>query len=138
MAHQLRERDAEEHARLRAGDAREEIFPPHAGIDDHGHGAELEEREGRGDERQSLPHHHEDTVALPHPLPPEQLHPGVDLGVELAEGQREVIDASVTGASARDLDRRPVGLACRHERQVSGNIGGFVHDEITLPRRFVI
>ena len=66
VAHDLGERNAEQHAGLRAGDAGEEIFPAHAGIDDDGHGAELEEREGRGDERQALADHHEHAVAAPH------------------------------------------------------------------------
>ena len=129
MAHDLRPRDAEEHPGLRAGDAGQKTFPPHAGIDDHGHGAEFEEGEGGGDQRQALADQHEDAVAALDALALEPRAPGLDLGLEFGEGKYQVVNGAGGGAAARNFHRRMIRLARRHQRQVAGDVGGRGHEQ---------
>src|SRR5690606_33268231 len=56
--------------------------------------------------------------------------PRVDLGIEFAKCKREVINATVSGASARDFQGGPVGLADRHQRQMTRDVGGVRHDSL--------
>src|SRR6478735_1927408 len=63
LAHHWRERDAEEDPRFRASNASEEVFPAHARVDDDRHGAELEQREHGGDQRQALTNHDQDAIS---------------------------------------------------------------------------
>ena len=74
-ADELGERDAEQHPGPGAGHAGEEVAQAHAGIDHHRHGAELEKRKGRGDERQALPHHDERAIAGAHARGPTAARP---------------------------------------------------------------
>jgi hypothetical protein len=115
MAHHLRQRDAEEGAGLRARDAGEKVFPSHAGIDDHGHRAELEEGESGGDQRQALAHHDQHAVAWADAARGEFRGPRIHFLIEFVEREREIVDPSVGGPSPRHFDRRPVRLTRRHQ-----------------------
>ena len=100
MTEQLGEGKPQQHAGSRTRDAREEVFPAHARVNDHRYGAELEEREGGGDQRQALADHHEDAVAALHALALEPDDPRIDLGAEFGEGKRQVVNGAGGGAAA--------------------------------------
>lgn len=117
------ERDAEEGAGARAGDAGEEAFQAHAGVDHDGHGAVGEQGEGGGDERQAGAHHDEHAVATTDAAGGEFGLPGGDLGGEFGEGQREVVDVAGARAAARDLERGGVRLPRGHGGEVAGDVG---------------
>ena len=129
MTEQLGEGKPQQHAGSRTRDAREEVFPAHARVNDHRYGAELEEREGGGDQRQALADHHEDAVAALHALALEPDDPRIDLGAEFGEGKRQVVNGAGGGAAARDFHRRIIRLARRHQRQVAGDVGGLGHEQ---------
>ena len=138
MAHDLREGDAEQDAGLGAGDAGEEVLPAHAGVDDDRHGAEFEQGEGGGDERQALAHHHEHAVTGAHALAGEMGDPGIHFGVEFAEREREVVDAAIGRPAPGNLDRGCVRLAGRHQGQVPGDVGGLAHRGISGGLSYII
>ena len=123
-ADDLGPRDAHQDAGQGAGDAGEEVTPTHAGVDHHGNGAEFEQSEGRGDERQPLAHHDQRAVAGPYTTSSESGAPGVHLGVEFGEAEDEVVDVAGARAAAGHLDGRLIGLACRHQRQMARDVGG--------------
>ncbi len=63
MADEARGRNADEGAGARARNAGEEVFQAHARVDDNGDGAEAEECERGGDEREALAHQDERAIA---------------------------------------------------------------------------
>ena len=102
-ADDLRERDADEGAGARARDAGEESFQAHPRVDDHGHCANFEEREGGGDERQALADHLEGAVAALDAGGVEARLPRGDFGVEFGEGEGKIVDVARARATARDF-----------------------------------
>ncbi len=123
MAEHAGEWDADERGGARAGDAGEEVFQAHAGVDDDGHRAEGKQGEGGGDERQALAHHEERAVTGPDAGGGKAGLPRGDLGGEFGESEREVIDVAGGGAAAGDFEGGCRGLRGGHEPEVAGDIG---------------
>ena len=123
MTHGLRHQDSDQRAGTRTGDAREKVFPAHAGVDDDRHGTELEKGESSGDERQALPHHHQRAVTPADSGGGQAAAPGADLGVELGKAEREVVDITGARATAGDFERGGIGPGGGHEREVARDIG---------------
>ncbi len=146
MAEQLREGNAEEHAGLRTGHTGQEVFPPHAWIDDHRYGAEFEECESGGNERQSLPDHDEHAIAATNATVCQFVYPRIDFLIQLGERERQVVDCAGRGSAAGNLDRCLIRLTCSHQRQMAGDVGrlshraklafpsGFGFEQVCLPR----
>ena len=124
MADDLGKRDAEQNARLRSRDAGEKVSQAHAGIDHNRDGAEFEKRESRGDQRQALVNHHECPVPWPDTAGQEPRAPRIDLGIELGEGEHQIIDLAGRGPAARYLHRGTGWLARSHPGQVARDVGG--------------
>ena len=97
------ERDAHEGGGAGAGDAGEEVFEAHAGVDHDRYGTEGEEGEGGGNERQALADHQQCAVAGLHAGGGEAELPSGDFGGEFGEGEREVVDIAGRGAAAGNL-----------------------------------
>jgi hypothetical protein len=127
VAYDLGEGDAEQYARLRAGDAGEKAFQTHAGINYDRNCTNFEKREGSGDQWQALPNHDQGTITRYHTARAEVRGPGFDFGIEGSEGEREIIDVAAGGPAARDFESGVIRLARRHQGQMLRDVGGSGH-----------
>ena len=134
-AHARGTRPAQQHARdVRQRDADESLGPGFvqallqcalvdARIDQHRHGAGLEQREHQQEELRRRPHHQHGARAADDAVPRQARRDGVAARVELRIGQRSVVAA----VAARAAHRHLVGTFARQARQRCGDVAGFAH-----------
>jgi hypothetical protein len=114
--------DADERFRFRFRQADAEVLDTHAGIDEHGHGAELEQGEGQREELQTRLDHQHGTHAAADAAALQAVRQGVALGVQLAEREMAVANPSMSASPIRLDDGECLRLRPCHRRQRSSDI----------------
>jgi hypothetical protein len=123
MAKEARERETDQGARSGTLDAGEEIFEPHAGIDDDRNGAERKKRKGCGDEREALADHDQGAVTGLDASVGEFFLPCGDLCGEFGKREGKIIDVARGGTAAGDFEGGGRGRGRSHEPEVAGDVG---------------
>ena len=110
---------------LRMREAAAKIGQADAGVDQHRHGAKLEQGEGQREEIQARRHHQCRSHAAPDADALEAEGQHVALLLQFAEGKLPVSHLALRIQAVRADNRRALRLEFRHVRQVRGDIRGF-------------